>query len=100
LFHLDTDGKRIEGDLADKYRLIKLEKEIYPPSPQRVVEDSKNQFIKWKLVKLNNKSIDNNSTKPYFVHLIKDNQFSAFTGCNNIFWEYKLEHKNKIIFQK
>jgi heat shock protein HslJ/uncharacterized lipoprotein NlpE involved in copper resistance len=100
LFHLDADGKRIEGDLTDKYRLNKLESEIYPPSPQGIIEDSKIQFIKWQLVKLNNKPIENNSTKPYFIHLIKDNQFSAFVGCNSMFGEYKLENKNKITFSK
>ena len=89
---------RSEGDLTDKYRLNKLESEIYPPSPQGIIEDSKIQFIKWQLVKLNNKPIENSSTKPYFIHLIKDNQFSAFVGCNSMFGEYKLENKNKITF--
>ena len=100
LFHLDVDGKRIEGDLADKYRLNKLESEIYPPSPQRVVEDSKIQFVKWQLVKLNNKPIVIKRDKPYYIHLIKDNQFSAYAGCNNLFGQYKIEDNNKISFSK
>jgi copper homeostasis protein (lipoprotein) len=100
LFHLDANGKRIEGDLANKYRLNKSENEIYPPSPQRVVEDSKIQFIRWQLVKLNNKPVTKKTDKPYFMHLIKDNQFSAFAGCNNLFGQYKLEDNNKISFSK
>ena len=100
LFHLDADGKRIEGDLADRYKLDKLVIEIHPPSPQGIVEDSKIQFIKWQLVKLNNKPVTKKSDKPYFIHLIKDNQFTAFAGCNNLFGQYNLEDNNKISFSK
>ncbi len=100
LFHLDADGKRIEGDLANKYRLNKSENEIYPPSPQSVVADYKIHFIRWQLIKLNNKPVTKKTDKPYFMHLIKDNQFSAFAGCNNLFGQYKLEDNNKISFSK
>jgi heat shock protein HslJ len=100
LFHLDTDGKRIEDDLVDKYRLNKLESEIYPPSPQRVIEDSNIQFVKWQLVKLYNKPVVIKMDKPYYIHLIKDNQFSAYAGCNKLFGQYKIEDNNKISFSK
>lgn len=102
LTQLDLEGNEINGDLAEKYVLQKKSDsgELVPPSPLEKVSDEGLQFIKWKLVELNGVKINNNSNKPMFIHLIKDNQFTAFAGCNNMMGSYELIEKWRIKFTK
>lgn len=103
LKQLDMDGNKIEGDLAEKYVLQKKSDsgELVPPSPLEKVSDKGLQFIKWKLVELNGVKITNDKNKPKFIHLIKDNQFTAFAGCNNIMGSYEIkEDAMRIKFTK
>lgn len=102
LKQLDMDGNKIEGDLAERYVLQKKSDsgEMFPPSPLEKVSDERLQFIKWKLVELNRVKITNDKNKPMFIHLIKDNQFTAFAGCNNMMGNYELIEKWRIKFTK
>ncbi len=106
LFHLDMNGKRIEGDLASNYKLTKVENsDIVVPNTN---EDSKTNETakldlknsKWRLVKLNGKMIkkSKDSNKEFGIIFNKDGNFSAFAGCNNLFGTYKLEKNSKITF--
>ncbi len=103
LTQLDMEGNKIEGDLAERYVLQKKSDsgELVPPSPLEKVSDKGLQFIKWKLVELNGVKITNDKNKPKFIHLIKDNQFTAFAGCNNMMGSYEIkEDAMRIKFTK
>lgn len=65
---LDQNGNRITGKFADKYILTR---------------DTINLFRYWKLVKLNDRSIENNQNTELHIQIRpKKNQFSGFSGCN------------------
>ena len=108
LFHLDADGKRIEGDLTSNYKLSRIE--ISEPIAPIQKEESKTKEValvdlknsKWRLVKLNGKTIEKNkdNKKEFGITFNTDGRFSAFAGCNNLFGQYKLEDNNKISFSK
>ena len=109
LFHLDADGKRIEGDLADSYRLsrIQISEPVAPVQKEEVKTkeiakvDLKNS--KWRLVKLNGKTIQKNTDtkKEFGINFNPDGRFSAFAGCNNMMGSYKLkEEVSRIEFSK
>ena len=88
LFHLDSDGKRVEGVLASNYQ---LKKEL---SNQTSDLDNKVELknSKWKLVKLNGKTIENSSKEEVKgITFTPDGRISAFAGCNRMGGEYKLE---------
>ncbi|WP_333808206.1 META domain-containing protein [Flavobacterium sp.] len=99
LFHLDADGKRIEGDLASKYQLSKVEiSEVSVSNPKKEVKikevalvDLKNS--KWRLVKLNGKIIEKNkdNKKEFGINFNPEGRFSAFAGCNNMAGSYELK---------
>ncbi|MBV2196597.1 MAG: META domain-containing protein [Flavobacterium sp.] len=109
LFHLDADGKRIEGDLADSYRLLRIQ--ISEPVAPVQKEEVKTKEIakvdiknsKWRLVKLNGKTIQKNTDtkKEFGINFNTDGRFSAFAGCNNMMGSYKLkEEVSRIEFSK
>jgi copper homeostasis protein (lipoprotein) len=109
LFHLDADGKRIEGDLASKYQLSKVEiSEVSVSNPKNEVKikevalvDLKNS--KWRLVKLNGKTIEKNkdNKKEFGITFNIDGRFSAFAGCNNMAGSYELkEDVSRLKFSK
>ena len=109
LFHLDVDGKRIEGDLASKYQLSRIE--ISEPIAPVQKEEIKTKEVakvelknsKWRLVKLYGKTIEKNkdSKRDYGITFNPDGRFSAFAGCNNMMGSYKLkEEVSRIEFSK
>lgn len=109
LFHLDVDGKRIEGDLASKYQLSRIE--ISEPIAPVQKEETKTKEVtkvelknsKWRLVKLYGKTIEKNkdSKREYGITFNIDGRFSAFAGCNNMMGSYKLkEDVSRIEFSK
>jgi heat shock protein HslJ/uncharacterized lipoprotein NlpE involved in copper resistance len=109
LFHLDADGKRIEGDLADSYRLSRIQ--ISEPVDPVQKEEVKTKEIakvelknsKWRLVKLNGKTIQKNTDtkKEFGINFNPDGRFSAFAGCNNMMGGFKLkEEVSRIEFSK
>ncbi|RAK22535.1 NlpE-like protein [Flavobacterium aquaticum] len=109
LFHLDVDGKRIEGDLASKYQLSRIE--ISEPIAPVQKEETKTKEVakvelknsKWRLVKLYGKTIEKNknSNRENGINFNSDGRFSAFAGCNNMMGSYKLkEEVSRIEFSK
>lgn len=109
LFHLDADGKRIEGDLASKYQLSKVEiSEVSVSNPENEVKikevalvDLKNS--KWRLLKLNGKTIEKNkdNKKEFGITFNTDGRFFAFAGCNNMAGSYELkEDVSRMKFSK
>lgn len=109
LFHLDVDGKRIEGDLADKYRLsrIQISEPVVPVQKEEVktkeVAKAELKNSKWRLVKLYGKDIQKSkdAKKEFGINFNSDGRFSAFAGCNNMMGSYKLkEEVSRIEFSK
>ena len=109
LFHLDIDGKRIEGDLADDYRLSKIQiSEPVVTVQKEVVNSEKVASVeiknsKWRLVKLNGKTIEKNkdNKKEFGITFSTDGRFSAFAGCNNMAGSYEIkEEVSRIKFSK
>ena len=93
LFHLDVNGKKIEGDLASKYELKKEVK-----SENKI--ELKNS--KWKLIKLHGKDIENsNQDKLKGITFNEEGRMSAFAGCNSMGGNYEInEETNRIKFSK
>lgn len=88
LFHLDRDGNRITGDLADNYTLMK----------NRTDPNLENK--KWVLVELMGKEVSfENDTRT--AHLIFDGESGRLAGsdsCNRIMGGYELAEGNRISF--
>lgn len=106
LFHLDREGNRIQGNLASKYRLQKIDSSSLPKRSKvsetmatanevkKIVEakaELKNS--KWRLVKLHGKTIQKGKDvkREYGITFNPDGRFSAFAGCNNMMGSYKLK---------
>lgn len=109
LFHLDIEGKRIEGDLADAYRLSRIQISEPVVTVQKEEVNSKKvasveiKNSKWRLVKLNGKTIEKNkdSKKEFGITFSTDGRFSAFAGCNNMAGSYEIkEEVSRIKFSK
>ncbi len=84
IFHLDKDGNRIAGDLADKYI---LEKEIIELTGKY-----------WKLVRLNGKQIQAESREPFIRFNAEDNRVNGNSSCNMFNGKYELLEGNRIKF--
>lgn len=116
LFHLDVDGNRIEGEMASKYRLQKLDTTSLPKdskvsgtmataSEAKKIVEAKAELknSKWRLVKLNGKSVQKSkdAKREHGITFNTDGRFSAFAGCNNMMGSYKLkEEVSRIEFSK
>ncbi len=83
LFHLDKNGKRITGDLAEKYKLEKERTEITGKY--------------WKLARLNGKQVKPGNREP-FIRFNAENGVSGNSGCNNFNGKYEISEINKIKF--
>ncbi len=68
IFHLDKDGNKVAGDLANKYILEK----------EKAVLEGKY----WKLVRLNGKDVVNQRNEPYIKFDSENNSASGNGGCN------------------
>lgn len=53
-------------------------------------------YKKWLFQKLDGIDISNN--KPIFIEFFKDNKFSGFSGCNNVFGNFEITNQNQIKF--
>jgi len=109
LFHLDAEGKRIEGVLASKYQLSRIE--ISEPIVPVQKEETKTKEVvkvelknsKWRLVKLHGKAIQKSkdTKREHGITFNTDGRFSAFAGCNSMAGSYKLkEEVSRIEFSK
>ena len=99
LFHLDSNGKRVEGDLAAKY---KLNKETNSTAEFKNNDKSELKDSKWKLIKLYGKDVENsNHEKLMGISFNPDGRISAFAGCNTMGGNYEVDETiNKIKFSK
>jgi len=90
LWHLDGEGNRITGDLADSYRLAK--NRVDP-----VLEDKK-----WVMTELMGKPFEmTEGRREGYIHFsMETGRFSGRNTCNNFFGQYQLLEGNRIRFGK
>lgn len=89
IVHLDMDGNRVTGALADYYILDKHEN----PLTDRY----------WKLTALNNIPIDSSQTGPKEPHIIlhpQESNASGTGGCNSLAANYQISGENSISFSQ
>jgi heat shock protein HslJ len=88
LYHLDKDGNRITGEMADKYRL--------PKNPT----DFRLEDKKWVLVELQGKPVEKiEGLKEAFIQFeMETGSFHGNGTCNNIFGPYELLEGDRIVF--
>lgn len=88
LFHLDKDGKRITGDLADKYRLDKARPGLVN--------------TRWKLVEIMGKKVaDMDLMKEPYIQLTGEAEgwkVAGSDGCNNLIGSYDMGDQGTISF--
>ena len=88
LITLDQDGNRIEGELADAYRLKKV---LYDAT---IVEKY------WKLVTLYGQPVTMGEDQEREVHFIlkNDDRVNGYSGCNALTGNYRLDEGYRIQF--
>lgn len=88
LFHLDNDGNRITGDMADKYQLSKIQKGL--------------EGKRWKLVELMGKEVsdmgNNQGKTPFLMFTQEGNKLTGNLGCNSVVGTYELGEGNRLSF--
>lgn len=87
LTQLDLKGKKITGDLADKYVLKQQSNNTLIDTP-------------WKLVELKGQAIENVAKQPFLILGTEENRVSGNTSCNGFGGEYELLEGNRIKFSK
>ncbi|WP_262249168.1 copper resistance protein NlpE N-terminal domain-containing protein [Parapedobacter soli] len=88
LFHLDMEGNRITGNLADHYILKKV---------ANLITDRY-----WKLIEVNGQAVADGSTQkePYIQLNSDDSRLQATGGCNGLGGTYELKEPNRISFSQ
>ncbi|MGJ8591262.1 MAG: copper resistance protein NlpE N-terminal domain-containing protein [Aquaticitalea sp.] len=88
LIHLDKDGDRISGDLANKYILTKSEEQLVGK--------------KWHLVsfKGNETQLEEAKAERPNIEFMEDGTMSGYTGCNQFRGAYLLKEGHKIKFSQ
>ncbi len=86
LFHLDREGNRITGNLADKYLLMKK------------LNDSQLEDKTWVLTELMGQKIEvkEGSPRPTITFQSTNTRISGNDGCNNLTGNYSLKKGNQI----
>ena len=84
LFHLDKDGNRITGNLADNYIIEKEKVEITGKY--------------WKLVRLNGKPVETNEREAFISFDEGENRVHGNSSCNMFNGNYALLEGNRIKF--
>jgi heat shock protein HslJ len=85
LFHLDKNGNRITGDLANYYIIHKEDMEITGKY--------------WKLIELNGETVD--TSKDAFIKLLPENgRFTGNSSCNVMNGSVEISNPNGITFSK
>ena len=84
IFHLDKDGNRITGDLADKYIMEKENIELTGKY--------------WKLVKLNGKPVEPLEREAFMSFTAEENRVHGNSSCNKFNGKYELLDGNRIKF--
>lgn len=88
LFHLDREGNRITGELAELYKLLK----------NRV--DPRLEDKEWVLIELRGKPVeaDEMARKGFIIFSMETGTFSGNNTCNNVFGNYELMEVDRIKF--
>jgi len=88
LFHLDQEGNRITGDLADQYLLFKNK------------VDPRLEDKEWVLFELRGKPVETSEEdrKGFIVLSMETGMFSGNNTCNNFFGNYELMDEDRIKF--
>jgi len=88
LFHLDMEGNRITGNLADHYVLTK------------VTDQLTDRY--WKLIEVSGQAVADGSTQkePYIQLNSEDNRLQATGGCNGMGGTYELKEPNRVKFSQ
>jgi heat shock protein HslJ len=84
IFHLDKDGNRITGEIANNY-ILEMEK-----------TELTGKY--WKLVKLNEKTVETTGREAFMRFDIEDNRVHGNSSCNIFNGKYELLVGNKIKF--
>ena len=84
IFHLDKDGNRITGDLADKYIMEKENIELTGKY--------------WKLVKLNGTPVETGEREAFMSFTAEENRVHGNSSCNSFNGKYELLDGNRIKF--
>ena len=100
LTKLDIDGNKIGGKIADHYVLRKLSDTGIQKLPVPQKDLSQNiTGVKWKLVEMNGKPVQNEPENPLYITLDEMNAFKGFAGCNSIRGHYETRG-NRIRFMR
>ena len=88
LFHLDTEGNRISGSLAEHYILTKVSDQLTDRH--------------WKLIEVGGQAVTNESTMkaPYIQLNSEGNRLEANGGCNGLGGTFEMESPNRIKFSQ
>jgi len=88
LFHLDMEGNRMTGELAEHYVLTKMTDQITDRY--------------WKLFEVSGKPVADGSTQkePYIQLNSEDNRLQASGGCNGLGGTFELKEPNRISFSQ
>jgi len=84
IFHLDKDGNRITGDLADKYIMEKENIELTGKY--------------WKLVRLNGKPVETGEREAFIRFDAEDKRVHGNSSCNMFNGKFELPEGNRIKF--
>ena len=84
LFHLDNDGNRITGKLADNYILAIVNTELTGKH--------------WKLISLNGKPVQNSEKEAFMSFITEENRVHGSSSCNMFNGKYELLNGNRIKF--
>ncbi|MCS7037713.1 MAG: META domain-containing protein [Saprospiraceae bacterium] len=90
LFQLDARGKRLEGDQANMYRLVKYDAD----------NDVREKY--WKLIELHGKPISVAESQQRETHIVLkfSGRVIGSTGCNRLMGSYTLEEGNRLRFSQ
>jgi heat shock protein HslJ len=90
LFHLDQEGNRITGDLAEAYQLMKN------------ISDSRLEGKNWMLVELAGREVrfENSRQQATLMFDGETGRLSGSDGCNRLMGAYELGDNNRIGFGK
>jgi copper homeostasis protein (lipoprotein) len=84
LFHLDKDGNRITGEIANNY----------------VLEMEKTELTGkyWKLIRLNGKPVETGEREAFLIFETEENRVLGNSSCNMFNGKYELPEGNRIKF--
>ncbi len=88
LFHLDINGSRITGDLANRYVLEKL------------VSDPQIEGRRWVLTELNGQPVNvpDDGEQAYLELTTEELKITGHASCNRFFGRYEIKQGNRISF--